>query len=56
MKFKVWDITNKRYLDPSEVAITGNGTLIITKSGWYSDFENVNKNNFKIEIEMPKEV
>jgi uncharacterized phage protein (TIGR01671 family) len=51
IKFRVFDKINKKYLDPNntQFAILGNGKLIISTSDWYSEFVNVNQNNYQIE-------
>ena len=37
IKFRVWDIKNKKFLPESYFAILGNGKLIVTLSGYYND-------------------
>jgi uncharacterized phage protein (TIGR01671 family) len=49
LKFRVWDNKNKRFLDPSDIAINGNGNLLITDSGWYENFENQNLSDYVVQ-------
>jgi uncharacterized phage protein (TIGR01671 family) len=48
-KFRVWDVLNKAYLNPSDIAINGNGNLLISTSGWYEDFQNQNSSDYVIQ-------
>ena len=49
IKFRVWDVKNKRFLNSSDIAINGNGNLLITDSGWYENFENQNSSDYVIQ-------
>jgi uncharacterized phage protein (TIGR01671 family) len=49
LKFRVWDIENKKFLNPSDIAINGNGNLLITDSGWYENFENKNLSDYVVQ-------
>jgi uncharacterized phage protein (TIGR01671 family) len=49
LKFRVWDVKNKKFLNPSDIAINGNGNLLITDSGWYENFENQNLSDYIIQ-------
>jgi hypothetical protein len=49
LKFRVWDNKNKKFLDPSDIAINGNGNLLITNSGWYENFENQNLGDYIVQ-------
>jgi uncharacterized phage protein (TIGR01671 family) len=49
LKFRVWDIENKKFLNPSDIAINGNGNLLITDSGWYENFENQNLSDYVVQ-------
>ena len=44
-KFRVWNVTNKKFLPQSHFAILGNGKLIASDSGHYIHFTNTNKEN-----------
>jgi uncharacterized phage protein (TIGR01671 family) len=39
-KVRIWDKDKKAFLARNEFAITGNCTLLLTKTGWYADFTN----------------
>jgi uncharacterized phage protein (TIGR01671 family) len=49
IKFRVWDVKNKKFLNPSDIAINGNGNLLITDSGWYENFENQNLSDYVVQ-------
>jgi len=49
IKFRVWDIKNKKFLPESYFAILGNGKLIVTLSGYYNDFTNTNQDDYVIQ-------
>jgi len=49
IKFRVWDKIKNKFVSQSELAINGNGILLITTSGYYNDFENQNSNDFVIQ-------
>jgi uncharacterized phage protein (TIGR01671 family) len=49
LKFRVWDVKNKKFLNPSDIAINGNGNLLITDSGWYENFENQNLSDYVVQ-------
>ncbi len=49
LKFRVWDVKNKRFLAASDIAINGNGNLLITDSGWYENFENQNLSEYVVQ-------
>jgi uncharacterized phage protein (TIGR01671 family) len=49
LKFRVWDVKDKKFLNPSDIAINGNGNLLITDSGWYENFENQNSSDYVIQ-------
>jgi uncharacterized phage protein (TIGR01671 family) len=49
IKFRVWDVKNKKFLNPSDIAINGNGNLLITDSGWYENFENQNSSDYHVQ-------
>lgn len=42
IKFRMWDVENKKFIPQSHFAILGNGKLIITESGYYNHFTNTN--------------
>lgn len=46
LKFRVWDVKNKRFLSQSHFAILGNGKLIVTNSGYYTHFDNTNDGDY----------
>ena len=48
-KFRVWDVTNKKFLPQSHFAILGNGKLIVSDSGHYIHFTNTNKENYVVQ-------
>jgi uncharacterized phage protein (TIGR01671 family) len=51
IKFRVWDIKNKRFLNrKNEFSLLSNGKLLISDSGWYSEFENANQNNYVVQL------
>ncbi len=49
IKFRVWDVKNKKFLPESYFAILGNGKLIVTISGYYNDFTNTNQDDYVIQ-------
>ncbi len=49
IKFRVWDVKNKKFLPESYFAILGNGKLIVTLSGYYNDFTNTNQDDYVIQ-------
>jgi len=49
LKFRVWDIKNKKFLPESHFAILGNGKLIVTNSGYYEHFTNTNQDDYVIQ-------
>ena len=49
LKFRAWDISNKKFLNPCDIAINGNGNLLITDSGWYENFENQNLSDYVVQ-------
>jgi uncharacterized phage protein (TIGR01671 family) len=49
IKFRVWDIKNKKFLPESYFAILGNGKLIVTLSGYYNDFTNTNQDDYVVQ-------
>ena len=49
IKFRVWDIKNKKFLPESYFAILGNGKLIVTISGYYNDFTNTNQDDYVVQ-------
>jgi uncharacterized phage protein (TIGR01671 family) len=49
IKFRVWDVKNKKVLPESYFAILGNGKLIVTLSGYYNDFTNTNQDDYVIQ-------
>jgi uncharacterized phage protein (TIGR01671 family) len=49
LKFRVWDVKDKKFLNPSDIAINGNGNLLITDSGWYENFENQNLSDYVVQ-------
>ena len=49
LKFRVWDVKNKKFLNPSDIAINGNGNLLITDSGYYQDFQNQNPSDYVVQ-------
>lgn len=48
-KFRVWDVRNSKYLEPSNVALLGNGKLLITEAGFYEFFTNTNEHDYIVE-------
>ncbi len=42
LKFRVWNTLKRTFESSSDIAINGNGILLITKTGYYKDFINVN--------------
>ena len=48
-KFRVWDVTNKKFLPQSHFAILGNGKLIVSDSGHYIHFTNTNKEDYIVQ-------
>lgn len=48
-QFRVWDVTNKKFLPQSHFAILGNGKLIVSDSGHYNHFTNTNKNDYVVQ-------
>lgn len=48
-KFRVWDVRNSKYLEPSNVALLGNGKLLITEAGFYEFFTNTNEYDYIVE-------
>jgi uncharacterized phage protein (TIGR01671 family) len=42
IKFRVFDKIDKKFIDPSHVAVSGNGVLLISESGTYKYFRNEN--------------
>ena len=48
-KFRVWDVTNKKFLPQSHFAVLGNGKLIVSNSGYYTDFTNTNKDDYVVQ-------
>ena len=42
LKFRCWDKVNKKFVSPANIAINGNGILLITDSGIYKKFQNKN--------------
>ena len=49
LKFRVWDVTNKKWLPQSHFAVLGNGKLIVSNSGYYTDFTNTNKDDYVVQ-------
>ena len=49
LKFRVWDIKNKRYVQNCAQAITNRGKLIISDSYFYQHFTNTNQDDYVIE-------
>ena len=49
IKFRVWDVKNKKFLPESYFAILGNGKLIVTISGYYNDFTNTNQDDYVVQ-------
>jgi uncharacterized phage protein (TIGR01671 family) len=49
LKFRVWGVKDKKFLNPSDIAINGNGNLLITDSGWYENFENQNLSDYVVQ-------
>ena len=49
IKFRVWDVTNKKFLPQSHFAILGNGKLIVSDSGHYIHFTNTNKEDYIVQ-------
>ena len=49
IKFRVWDVKNKKFLPESYFAILGNGKLIVTLSGYYNDFTNTNQDDYVVQ-------
>jgi uncharacterized phage protein (TIGR01671 family) len=48
-KFRVWDGKNKKFLPESYFAILGSGKLIVSPSGYYDHFTNINKNDYIVQ-------
>ena len=48
-KFRVWDVKNKKFLPESYFAILGSGKLIVSPSGYYDHFTNINKDDYIIQ-------
>ena len=46
--FRVWDLKKKKFLDPSCFAVLGTGKLIVSESGYYNHFTNVNNEDYLI--------
>ena len=40
LKFRVWNKFAAKFQNPSEFAINGNGIVLVSKTGYYQDFEN----------------
>ena len=49
MKFRLWDIKNKKFLTQSQFAILGNGKIIISVNKSIKDFENVDQKDFVLQ-------
>jgi len=49
MKFRLWDIKNKKFLLQSQFAVLGNGKIIISKTKSLNDFENVDQKDFVLQ-------
>lgn len=48
-KFRVWDVTNKKFLPQSHFAVLGNGKLIVSNSGYYNHFHNTNVDDYVVQ-------
>jgi hypothetical protein len=49
MKFRLWDIKNKKFLLQSQFAVLGNGKIIVSKTKSLNDFENVDQKDFVLQ-------
>jgi hypothetical protein len=49
MKFRLWDIKNKKFLLQSQFAVLGNGKIIVSKTNSLNDFENVDQKDFVLQ-------
>ncbi len=48
-KFRVWDVKQKKFLTESYFAILGNGKLILTLCGYYTEFTNTNQDDYVVQ-------
>lgn len=49
IKFRVWDIKQKKFLTASDFGILGNGKLILTLFGYYVVFTNTDQDDYVIQ-------
>jgi len=45
----VWDVKQKKFLTESYFAILGNGKLILTLCGYYTEFTNTNQDDYVVQ-------
>jgi hypothetical protein len=49
LKFRVWDIKNKKYVENCAKSITNHGKLLIGKTYFYDTFTNTNPEDYVVE-------